>query len=89
MKALYGLKQAPRTWFECLSRFLPSLGFVNSRADSSLLFQHSHGEHCYILVYVDDIVITGSFSSMIDSLVATLHQKFSQGSWSAQLLLRS
>lgn len=76
-KALYGLKQAPRAWFEKLSTFLRSLGFQNARADSSLFVYHNNNITCYILVYVDDIVITGNSQPVIDNLVSTLHQIFS------------
>lgn len=76
-KALYGLKQAPRAWFDRLSQFLHTLGFSNSRADTSLLVRHTASSHCYVLVYVDDMIITGSSQSDIDSLVAALHAQFS------------
>ena len=35
-KALYGLKQAPRTWYDRIDRFLSSMGFTKSTADSNL-----------------------------------------------------
>lgn len=75
-KALYGLKQAPRAWFERLSHFLHSLGFVTSRADSSLIIRQTPDHCCYILVYVDDIVITGSSSTVVNQLINTMNKKF-------------
>lgn len=71
--ALYGLKQAPRAWFDRLSLFLQSVGFINSKADSSLLVYHKNNYCWYILVYVDDIIITGNSSTMIEELVKSLH----------------
>jgi histone deacetylase 1/2 len=35
-KALYGLKQAPHAWFDRLSIKLHALGFIPSKADTSL-----------------------------------------------------
>lgn len=57
-KALYDLKQAPRAWFHRLSTFLISNGFSCSRADTSL-FIFKRGECImYLLVYVDDLILT-------------------------------
>lgn len=71
-KAIYGLKQAPRAWFERRTIFLHSLGFVTSKVDSSLLVCHRNGHHCYVLVYVVDIIITGSSELAINHLVKSL-----------------
>jgi hypothetical protein len=55
-KALYGLKQAPRAWYSRLSVKLQALGFIPSKADTSL-FYYSKGKHTiFVLVYVDDIL---------------------------------
>ncbi|KAI0519586.1 hypothetical protein KFK09_007037 [Dendrobium nobile] len=75
-KALYGLKQAPRQWFATLSSFLLTYGFSNSTADPSLLVYHHADVHMYILVYVDDILLTGSNHSSIAKLLADLHNRF-------------
>ena len=76
-KALYGLKQAPRAWFACLAHTLFKLGFNSSKCDPSLFVQIS-GTHCiYVLVYVDDIIITGSNSSSLQQLITLLDSEFS------------
>jgi hypothetical protein len=64
-KAIYGLKQAPRAWFTGLSTFLLELGFKGSLVDTSL-FIYIHGSiQMYMLVYVDDILITGTHPAII------------------------
>ncbi|MCH95277.1 retrovirus-related Pol polyprotein from transposon TNT 1-94, partial [Trifolium medium] len=57
-KALYGLKQAPRQWFERLQTTLLQLGFKPSKCDPSLFTFSNQGNTLYLLVYVDDIIIT-------------------------------
>jgi hypothetical protein len=59
-KALYGLKQAPPAWYENKDGFLMSLGFSESVVDPNLYY-HIVGDECLILVlYVDDLFLTGS-----------------------------
>jgi hypothetical protein len=59
-KALYGLKQAPRAWYEKIDGFLMSLGFGKGVVDPNLYY-HIVGDECLILVlYVDDLFLTGS-----------------------------
>lgn len=76
-KALYGLKQAPRAWFERLKSALVKLGFVASKCDPSLFTLHTSHHKIFILVYVDDIIITGSSQTLIQQLVHKLHSEFS------------
>ncbi|KAK9072095.1 hypothetical protein SSX86_008527 [Deinandra increscens subsp. villosa] len=76
-KAIYGLKQASRAWYDELKSFLVSLGFKPTISDSSL-FTLTTGSHLiFILVYVDDIIITGSSHSLITKFIHTLSTKFS------------
>ena len=76
-KAIYGLKQAPRAWYTALSNFLLAYGFLNSLSDTSLFIYAKKGILAYMLVYVDDIIITGNNPCFISSFVAALSDKFS------------
>jgi hypothetical protein len=58
-KALYGLKQAPRAWYGRIDKFLTSLGFTKSKTDSNLYFKFMNDEPVILLVYVDDLFLTG------------------------------
>nr|KYP63826.1 Retrovirus-related Pol polyprotein from transposon TNT 1-94 [Cajanus cajan] len=76
-KAIYGLKQAPHAWFDKLKATLFQLNFQISKCDPSL-FVYSHGNTViYILVYVDDIIITGNNSSVLQSIISQLNSAFS------------
>jgi hypothetical protein len=75
-KAIYGLKQAPRAWFTRLSNFLLDLGFTASLVDTSLFIYICGSIQIYMLVYVDDIIITGTHSSVISSLIVKLQCEF-------------
>jgi hypothetical protein len=75
-KALYGLKQAPRAWFSRLTTWLLHFGFTASQSDSSLLIYHHTNYTMYFLIYVDDIIITSSQASAIDSLLHQLGSEF-------------
>lgn len=68
-KALYGLKQAPQAWFSQLSSWLTEYGFSPSKADPSLFMLNQGNTHIFLLVYVDDIVVTASNTSAIDTLI--------------------
>ena len=59
-KALYGLKQAPRTWFNRLSSYLVSYDFFCSTADPSLFVYQVSNVTVLLLLYVDDIILTGN-----------------------------
>jgi hypothetical protein len=75
-KAIYGLKQAPRAWFNRLSESLLDFGFVQSMVDASLFLFHQGAVHLFILVYVDDILVTGTHGSFIASLLTKLRNDF-------------
>ncbi|KAJ3704083.1 hypothetical protein LUZ61_007788 [Rhynchospora tenuis] len=75
-KSLYGLKQAPRAWFQKLSSTLTAAGFHASQYDPSLFICHISGQSIFILIYVDDILITGSDKNLIQSCISHLHTKF-------------
>ncbi|GJU72040.1 ribonuclease H-like domain-containing protein, partial [Tanacetum coccineum] len=58
-KSLYGLKQAPRQWNANLTSTLIENGFSQSKYDYYLYTKADKGVFLALLVYVDDIIITG------------------------------
>ncbi|KAL4032318.1 hypothetical protein IC575_005389 [Cucumis melo] len=75
-KSLYDLKQAPQAWFECFTIHLLTLRFNASNADSSLFVRKIGKSTTYLLLYVDDIIITNNDQPYIDVLISQLQQKF-------------
>ena len=76
-KAIYGLKQAPRAWYNELRQFLLLNGFVNSKSDTPLFIFNDNGCVIFLLVYVDDIIVTGSAAAHVNAFIATLARRFS------------
>uniref|UniRef100_A0A2N9FLZ2 Integrase catalytic domain-containing protein n=1 Tax=Fagus sylvatica TaxID=28930 RepID=A0A2N9FLZ2_FAGSY len=75
-KSIYGLKQAPRAWFESFTTQLLYLGFIAYTADSSLFIYHQHNVIAYLLLYVDDIVLTSNSTPFLDGLILQLRKVF-------------
>ncbi|KAB2598442.1 hypothetical protein D8674_001362 [Pyrus ussuriensis x Pyrus communis] len=76
VKSLYGLKQAPRAWNSKFTSFLPALGFQSSLSDSSLFVKVDGGDIILLLLYVDDIILTGSNSLKLQSVIDALADVF-------------
>ncbi|KAE8657094.1 hypothetical protein F3Y22_tig00116997pilonHSYRG00993 [Hibiscus syriacus] len=88
-KALYGLRQAPRNWNNKLKDNLLQMGFHVSRADVSLFVSLTEEEINYILVYVDDIVITGQSVAAIERVCSPHGLMLSQKKFISELLEKS
>lgn len=58
-RALYGLKQAPRAWYARIDTWLISQGYTKSQSDPNLYYAMQDGKRVFILLYVDDLLITG------------------------------
>jgi hypothetical protein len=59
-KALYGLKQAPRAWYPRIDTYLLQMGFEKSDADPNLYFIIRGEDTLILILYVDDLFITGA-----------------------------
>ncbi|XP_026378128.1 uncharacterized protein LOC113272520 [Papaver somniferum] len=76
-KSLYGLKQAPRAWFDRFKNFPVQFGFVRSICDYSMFIYTSNSSMIVLLLYVDDIILTGNDDTLMHKLVSSLSTEFS------------
>lgn len=75
-KAIYGLKQAPRAWNSRFANFVKSIGFKRSDTDTSLFTYNNGSRMAYLLLYVDDIILTASDDTFLRFIVTTLQKEF-------------
>jgi hypothetical protein len=71
------LKQAPRVWFHQFSSFLLHLGFTCNTIDSSIFVYARSNFILDLLLYVDDIVVTGNNTHFLQNFIQQLHREFS------------
>ena len=76
-KALYGLKQSPRAWFGRFTKAMIELKYHQARGDHTLFIKHGSTRNVTILlVYLDDILITGGDCEEIQRLTKALSRQF-------------
>ena len=75
-KSLYGLKQSPRCWFAKLGAALQKYGFKQSRSDYALYTLQRGEAFVYVLVYVDDLIISGNDGETIGQFKTYLSNCF-------------
>jgi Reverse transcriptase (RNA-dependent DNA polymerase) len=79
-KALYGLKQSPRAWFGHFCLAMKSYGFNQSDSDHTLFFKRKQGKLTLLIIYVDDMIITGDDLEEIKRLEERLAGEFEMNS---------
>jgi len=75
-RALYGLKQSPRAWFGRFSIAMRKYGFQQSNSDHTLFLKRRQGKITTLIIYVDDMIITGDDSEEIYRLEKHLAMEF-------------
>ena len=75
-RTLYGLKQSPQAWFGRFSMTMKKYGFQQSNSDHTLFLKHKQGKLIALIVYVDDMIITGDDSEEIARLQEQLASEF-------------
>ena len=75
-KALYGLKQAPRSWYEKLSSFLISHGYVRGHVDTTLFIKKVDSDMIVVQIHVDDIIFGSRNPTLCDEFADLMHNEF-------------
>ena len=76
-KSRYGLKQSPRAWFERFGKVVKRFGFLQSHANHTLFYMHSkEGKVAVLIVYIDDIILTGDDCEQLEHLKKFLAKEF-------------
>lgn len=75
-KSLYGLRQAPRAWYLHFTEHLRSIGFTPTALDTSLFVLKHTTDMAWLLLYVDDIVLTASSTTLLQAVIGKLHDAF-------------
>ena len=75
-RVVYGLKHAPRAWFECFRTAVLSGGFMESHQDPSLFVRNTSHGRVLLLLYVDDMIITGDDAAGIQFVKNHLQKQF-------------
>ena len=73
---MYGLKQAPRAWSDKIGQYLVTIGFQISNSDFSLYVKRTNRGIVLVVIYVDDLIITGDSDADINEVKLLLKQKF-------------
>ena len=75
-KALYGLKQAPRAWYDRLTQYLVSHGFIKGQANQTLFIKREEGELIAAQVYVDDIIFKSAKDELAHNFSKLMQAEF-------------
>ena len=76
-KSQYGLKQSPRAQFEKFAQSMKSLEYTQGQTNHTMFYKHScNGKIIILIVYVDDLILTGSDEGEILRLKKALAQSF-------------
>ncbi|KAJ0503054.1 putative RNA-directed DNA polymerase [Helianthus annuus] len=75
-KSLYGLKQSPRAWFGRFTLAMKKYGYQQSNCDHTLFLKRRGKLITCLIIYVDDMIITGNDEEEMRELKANLFNDF-------------
>jgi len=63
-------------WYQRFATYIRQLGFVASTSDTSLFVYKDGTSIAYLLLYVDNIVLTASSTALLQQIIGRLHSEF-------------
>ena len=75
-KSLYGLKQSPRAWFGRFAASMKKFGYVQSNSDHTLFLKRHKGKLTALIIYIDDMIVTGDDQAEMQNLQKYLASEF-------------
>jgi hypothetical protein len=75
-KSLYRLKQAPWAWYSLFTTYLTTLEFIEAKSNTSLFIFCRGSDTVYLLLYVDDIILTASSTELLRRTSFALQREF-------------
>ncbi|RVW89114.1 Retrovirus-related Pol polyprotein from transposon TNT 1-94 [Vitis vinifera] len=84
-KSLYGLKQSHRAWFDRFAKVIKNQGYQQGQLDHTMFFKHSNdGRMTILIVYIDDIILTGDDTGEVERLKKVLATEFEHAGMQAK-----
>ena len=80
-KALYGLKQSPQAWFDRFNKAMIGFSYKQSNTGHTMFIKYHNGKITILIVYVDDIVVTGDNHKEMARLKKYLATQFEIRIW--------
>jgi hypothetical protein len=75
-KSFYGLKKALTTWYAKIDSYLLSQNFVRCKSDPNFYMLRTVDSLLLLILYVDDLLITGCSTLVIIAVKRILHDRF-------------
>jgi hypothetical protein len=75
-KSLYGLKQAPQARYNQFATYILTLGYVEAKSYTSLFIFHRSANMVYLLLYVHNIVLITSSTTLLQHIISALKREF-------------
>jgi hypothetical protein len=70
--SLYSLKKVSRAWYSRFASYLASIGFVEAKSNTSLFIYRRGDDTVFLLLYVNDIVLTASTVDLLQRTIVAL-----------------